>query len=70
MAQTMMLAAKAMGYDSCPMIGFDPIKVAEIINLPKDHLVGMLLVIGKGAHATWPKPGFIDRHDFVIENQF
>ena len=23
-AQTLMLAAKAMGYDSCPMIGFDP----------------------------------------------
>ena len=26
--QTIMLAAKAMGYDSCPMIGFDPVKVA------------------------------------------
>ena len=30
--QTIMLAAKAMGYDSCPMIGFDPIKVAEIVS--------------------------------------
>src|SRR5690606_3046908 len=30
-AQTIMLAARAMGYDSCPMIGFDPAKVAEII---------------------------------------
>jgi nitroreductase len=26
--QTMMLAAKAMGYDSCPMVGFDFNKVA------------------------------------------
>ena len=24
-----------MGYDSCPRIGFDPLKVAAIINLPK-----------------------------------
>lgn len=36
-AQTIMLAAKAMGYDSNPMIGFDPEKVAELINLPEDH---------------------------------
>ena len=34
--QTIMLAAKAMGYDSCPMIGFDIDKVAELINLPDE----------------------------------
>jgi nitroreductase len=28
--QTIMLAAKSMGYDSCPMIGFDQVKVAEV----------------------------------------
>ena len=32
---TLMLAAKDMGYDSCPMIGFDAAKVAELINLPR-----------------------------------
>lgn len=31
--QTIMLAAKAMGYDSCPMIGFDIDKVAEPMSL-------------------------------------
>ncbi|MEO0453287.1 MAG: nitroreductase family protein, partial [Verrucomicrobiota bacterium] len=25
---TLMYAAKALGYDSCPMVGFDPVKVA------------------------------------------
>ena len=29
--QTLMLAAKSMGYDSCPMIGFDIDKVAELV---------------------------------------
>ena len=24
-----MLAAKALGYDSCPMIGFDPVEVVD-----------------------------------------
>ena len=39
-------AFKAMGYDACPMIGFDPIKVAEIINLPSDHAIGFMLAVG------------------------
>ncbi|MEO0629483.1 MAG: nitroreductase family protein, partial [Planctomycetota bacterium] len=46
--QTLMLAAKAMGYDSCPMIGFDIEKVAELINLPDDHVMGAMVAIGKG----------------------
>jgi nitroreductase len=33
-AQTIMLAAKAMGYDSCPMIGFEADKVAESMVIP------------------------------------
>ena len=56
-AQTMMLASKALGYDSCPMIGFDSEKVAKLIQLPVDHLIGMLVVIGKATKAAWPKPG-------------
>ena len=68
--QTMMLAAKAMGYDSCPMIGFDPIRVAELIHLPKDHVIGALLVVGKGSKAAWPKAGFIEKSTLLVENHF
>lgn len=35
MAMQTMLAAKSMGYESCPMIGFDVEKVAELVRLPK-----------------------------------
>ncbi len=69
-AQTMMLTAKAMGYDSCPMIGFDADKVAELIKLPHDHVIGMLLTIGKGTKPSWPKPGYIQKTEMVIENHF
>lgn len=69
-AQTMMLAAKAMGYDTCPMIGFDPEKVAQLINLPQDHVIGMMLTVGKGVKPAWPKPGYIERKDMIIENKF
>ena len=46
--QTLMLAAKSMGYESCPMIGFDIEKVAELINLPEGHVMGPMVAIGKG----------------------
>ncbi len=69
-AQTIMLSAKTMGYDSCPMIGFDAEAVAELINLPDDHLVGMLLVVGKATKPAWPKPGQLTVDEVVIKNKF
>ncbi|MEO1533950.1 MAG: nitroreductase family protein [Planctomycetota bacterium] len=68
--QTLMLAAKAMGYDSCPMIGFDIEKVAELINLPDDHVIGAMVAIGKGTKEPWPKPGQLSLSEVVIENGF
>ncbi len=69
-SQTIMLAAKAMGYDSCPMIGFDGDAVAEIINLPEDHVIGMLLVVGKATKEAWPKPGQLPLEEVVIKDGF
>ena len=69
-AQTLMLAAKAMGYDSCPMIGFDIDKVAELIHLPEDHVMGPMVAIGKGTKDPWPKPGQLSLEEVVIENGF
>lgn len=69
-AQTIMLASKSMGYDSCPMIGYDADKVAEIIKLPDDHIVGMLVVVGKAAKPAWPKPGQLPLDDVLIKNTF
>lgn len=69
-AQTLMLGAKELGYDSCPMIGFDQDAVAEIINLPEDHVIGMMLTIGKPVKEANPRGGSIDFADAVIENNF
>lgn len=70
MLQTLMIAAKAMGYDSCPMIGFDIDKVGQLIHLPADYAVGAMLVIGKGIQPAWPKPGFIPMDEMFVENHF
>ncbi|MBT8125461.1 MAG: nitroreductase family protein [Gammaproteobacteria bacterium] len=68
--QTMMLAAQEMGYQSCPMIGFDHEKVAELINLPTFHVIGPMVAIGKGTKEPWPKPGQLPLSELVVENSF
>lgn len=69
-AQTIMLAAKEMGYDSCPMDGFDFDAVGKLINLPEGHLISMCIAIGKGTKEPWPRPGSFDYEEVVIENRF
>ena len=69
-AQTLMLAAKSMGYDSCPMIGFDPEQVAEIIGLPEGHVIGMLLTIGKAVKPAHPRGGQLDKSEVVFTDRF
>ena len=69
-AQTIMLTAKAMGYDSCPMIGYDINEVAKLIKLPDDHVMGMMIAIGKGTKKPWPKPGQLSLNELVKENSF
>jgi len=68
--QTMMLAAKGMGYDSCPMIGFEIEGVAKLINLPDDHVMGPMVAVGKGTKEAWPKPGPLPFEEVVRENGF
>lgn len=69
-AQTIMLAARAMGYDSCPMIGFDPARVGEIIRLPDDHVIGLLLVVGKALKPARARGGQLPYEEVIIENAF
>ncbi len=68
--QTIMLAAKAMGYDSCPMIGFDQDQVAKLIQLPQDHVISFMIVVGKAIKQTWPKPGQLLLNEVVVHDRF
>lgn len=68
--QTLMLAAQGLGYQSCPMIGFDVEQVAELVKLPDDHVMGPMVAIGKGTKDAWPKPGQLPLDELVVENSF
>ena len=69
-AQTIMLAAKSLGYESNAMDGFDFEKVAELINLPEDHVIAMFVAIGKGTQDAWPRGGQLSLEDVIIKNTF
>lgn len=69
-AQTIMLAAKSMGYDTCPMIGFDPIKIGELINLPKDHLITLMITVGKALEPARERSGQLSLNEVMVMNHF
>jgi nitroreductase len=69
-AMTLMLAAQEMGYDSCPMDGFDFDAVGELINLPRDHAIAMFVAIGKGIQEPWPRGEKLPLSEIVIENSY
>jgi nitroreductase len=68
--QTIMLMALELGYQSCPMDGFDYDEVAKIINLPEDHNIAFMIAIGKGTKDSWPKPGQLPLDEVMINNRF
>ncbi|MCX7627427.1 MAG: nitroreductase family protein [Methylophilaceae bacterium] len=69
-AMTLMLAAQEMGYDSCPMDGFDFDAVGKLINLPTDHVIAMFVAIGKKIREPWPRGGQLPMQEVVVTDRF
>ena len=69
-AQNLMLAAKDMGYDSVPMIGFDIDKVASLIQLPPNHMVVMAVAVGRAMVGPSARYGRLPYERVVFENNF
>lgn len=69
-AQTLMLAAKSMGYDSCPMDLSDFDEVAKLIQMPEWHAISMFVAIGKGTREPWPRSGQLPANEVVLVDHF
>jgi len=69
-AMNIMLMAKGMGYDSCPMDGFDFDAVARIINLPHDHIITMMITVGKKKEDARPRSGQLALDEVFIKDSF
>ena len=68
--QTIMLAARQMGLDSCPMVGFDYDEMAKIIDLPDEHLIVLMIVVGKSLEPAKKRGGQLNLDEVVFENKF
>jgi nitroreductase len=68
--QTLMLTARAMGYDTCPMVGFDPVAVAKIINLPEDHIISFMITVGKAIQPARPRGGQLPLKEVMVKDSF
>ena len=69
-AQTIMLAAKALGYDSCPMAGFDPEAVGQLINLPPDHLICLAVAVGRALQPARERGGQLPLENVMVFDRF
>ncbi|EFE94812.1 nitroreductase family protein [Serratia odorifera] len=69
-AQTLMLAAKAQGYDSCPMDGFDFEAVGALINKPDHYQIALMVAIGKGVSEPYPRIGKLPLDQLVGIDRF
>jgi nitroreductase len=66
----LMLAAEALGWDTAPMEGFDPAKVARVLDLPDDAEVIALLAIGKHDDPDAKYPGRLSPERVVHMEKF
>lgn len=47
--ENLMLALRAHGFDSCPLEGFDEVRVRKVLKLPRKYSVVMIVAAGKRA---------------------
>ncbi len=67
---TLMLAARGLGYDSCPMVGFDAEAVAKLIRLPADHAISFMVAIGKPTQPAWPRGERLPDAEVVVVDRY
>ncbi|AML58625.1 nitroreductase family protein [Serratia rubidaea] len=69
-AQTLMLAAQAQGYDSCPMDGFDFEAVGKVVNKPDHYQIALMVAIGKGISQPYPRIGKLPLEQIVSVDRY
>lgn len=65
-AQTFMLSIAAEGFESCPMEGFDKLRVKKALNLPRGAEINMIISVGKGTEAGIWGPQFRVPYEEVV----
>jgi len=64
--QTFILAIRAHGFDSCPMEGFDEVRISRLLKLPPDAHIVMVVSVGKRAkNGIYGKRTRLEKERFI-----
>jgi nitroreductase len=67
-AQTFMLSIAAEGFDSCPLEGFDELRVKKALGLPRSAEICMIVAVGKGTEEGIYGPRFrVPKEEVIFE---
>lgn len=69
-AQTLMLAAQGLGYDTCPMTGCDFPAVERLLDLPYGHILVMMVAVGKPLQPAMGRGGQLPMAEVVFTDRF
>ncbi|RYZ65367.1 MAG: nitroreductase family protein [Proteobacteria bacterium] len=66
--ENFMLAIAAQGFDTCPMEGFDPVRLRKLLNLTRSSTVAMVISVGERTErGVWGERYRIPREQVVEE---
>jgi nitroreductase len=66
-AQTFMLSIAAEGFHTCPMEGFDEVRVKKELGLPSGAEINMIIAVGKGTEAgIWGKRERVPNEEVIF----
>ena len=54
--QNLLLAATARGLDSCPMEGFNALKISRLLQLPRGSVIPVVVALGRRRHDALVEP--------------
>ena len=69
-AMSLMYAAKAAGWDSGPMIGFDAKKVGAMLHLDENTVPVMMIAVGKALDGVQPERGYRRPVEEIVKLEF
>jgi len=69
-AGTLMLVARDLGYETGALVGCDFDEVARLVRLPADHIVTMLIAVGKPLQKARPRAGQLPMNEVVFTDGF
>jgi nitroreductase len=68
-AMTLMLKAQDMGLESCAM-ACDEQRMADIVKLPEDHALCMVIAFGRALKPPYARPGLLSVEDVLVTDSF